>query len=78
MRVLGNPLGGDQRIISGESGAACLGLVAEVLQNKSMYEVRDQLGLDQRLKRYSASPPKATRTGKSYRKIVWDGLCPSF
>ena len=77
MRVLGNPLAGDQRIISGESGAACLGLVAEVLQNKSMYEVRGQLGLDQNSSILCISTEGDTDK-ESYRKIVWDGFCPSF
>ena len=33
MRILGNPLGNDTRIISGESGACTLGFVAEILEN---------------------------------------------
>ena len=34
MRILGNPLGNDTRIISGESGACTIGFVSEILENK--------------------------------------------
>ena len=36
MRILGSPLPGDERVISGESGAATLGLVAEVMRNEKL------------------------------------------
>jgi diaminopropionate ammonia-lyase len=47
MRVLGNPLGDDPRVISGESGAATLGFVAEVMQNPSLDWLRGEIGLDE-------------------------------
>lgn len=46
MRILGNPLGRDQRIISGESGAATTGFVAEVLQNSSLDYLKQELGIN--------------------------------
>lgn len=36
MRVLGNPLRDDPRVISGESGAATIGLVTEILHNHTL------------------------------------------
>ena len=46
MRVLGNPLDGDVRIISGESGACTTGFVVEVMQNESLKQIREQIGLN--------------------------------
>lgn len=48
MRILGKPLPGDPRIISGESGASTLGFVAEVLRNPELRELKDALGLNNR------------------------------
>ena len=45
MKVLGNPLGGDQRIISGESGAVTLGALFEILSNEQFYKIKDVLNL---------------------------------
>ncbi len=46
MRILGNPLSGDDKVISGESGATTLGFVAEVMQNPNPDWLREQLKLD--------------------------------
>lgn len=72
MRVLGNPAGNDQRIISGESGAAGLGLVFEMLQNKSRTALKEQLGLNQNSKILCFSTEGDTDQ-ESYRQIVWNG-----
>ena len=42
-----------------------------------MYEVRDQLALDQNSKILCISTEGDTDRN-NYRKIVWDGFCPSF
>ncbi len=77
MRILGNPLPGDTRVISGESGAATLGFVAEVLRNPEHKDLRKILGLepDSRIPCFST---EADTDRENYRKIVWDGLYPSF
>lgn len=72
MRVLGNPAGSDQRIISGESGAAGLGLVVEMLQNKSRAALKEQLGLNLNSKILCFSTEGDTDQ-ESYRQIVWNG-----
>lgn len=77
MRVLGNPIGSDPRVISGESGAATMGFVTEVLQNKSLDWLRDQLRLDKNSRILCFSTEGDTDT-ENYRRIVWDGLYPSF
>lgn len=77
MRILGNPLGNDPRVISGESGASTLGFVAEVMTNEALWELREMLGLnkDSRVLVFST---EGDTDKANYRKIVWDGLFPSF
>ena len=77
MRVLANPLGDDDRIISGESGASTSGFVCELLQNQSLDYLREMLevGSDSRLLCFSTEGDTDRR---NYRSIVWDGLHPSF
>lgn len=77
MRILGNPLPGDPRIISGESGAATIGFVAEVLQNSRLEELRKALRLD-RNSRILCFSTEGDTDRENYRRIVWDGLHPSF
>ncbi|MDQ0178097.1 diaminopropionate ammonia-lyase [Bacillus chungangensis] len=77
MRILGNPLADDTKIVSGESGAATLGLVAEVLQNKDLDWLKNQLKMDANSKILCLSTEGDTDQ-ENYRKIVWDGLNPSF
>lgn len=77
MRILGNPLGRDQRIISGESGAATTGFVAEVLQNSSLDYLKQELGINDNSTILCFSTEGDT-DAMNYRHIVWDGLYPSF
>ncbi|WP_444658078.1 diaminopropionate ammonia-lyase [Caproiciproducens sp. R2] len=77
MRILGNPLPGDTRIISGESGASTLGLVAELMQNSSLGWLRDQLKIDASSKVLCFSTEGDTDKD-GYRNIVWDGKHSSF
>ena len=46
MKILGTPLPGDQKIISGESGAVTLGLVAELYTNEKFAQIKKSLALD--------------------------------
>ena len=77
MRVLGNPLGDDARVISGESGACTTGFVAELMQNDSLKQIREQIGLD-RESRILCISTEGDTDRANYRNIVWDGLYPSF
>ncbi len=45
MQMLGNPLKGDPGIVSGESGSVTAGLVAEIMQNRDLSHIREQLHL---------------------------------
>lgn len=77
MRILGNPLGDDARVISGESGACTTGFVAELMQNDSLKQIREQIGLD-RESRILCISTEGDTDRANYRNIVWDGLYPSF
>jgi len=70
MRVLGNPLEGDERIISGESGAVTTGLVYELLNNPMFNEFAEQLGLRSDSKVLVISTEGDTDPDY-YREVVW-------
>lgn len=77
MRILGNPLADDARVISGESGASTAGFVVEILTNPEYKEMKETLefNADSRILCFST---EGDTDRENYRKIVWDGLYPSF
>ncbi|MCL2578462.1 MAG: diaminopropionate ammonia-lyase [Oscillospiraceae bacterium] len=76
VRVLGNPLPGDDRVISGESGASAMGFLTELLTSPEMAELRKEAGIDKdsRILLFST---EGDTDPENYRKIVWEGLYPS-
>lgn len=72
MRVYGNPLGDDPRVISGESGAVTLGLLYYLKKFNQDKEIIDDLGLDEHSSIVLISTEGDTDE-QNYRKIVWDG-----
>jgi len=72
MRVLGNPLGSDQRIVSGESGAVTLGLLYHLMTESEYASLRKGLHLDQDASILLFSTEGDTDP-EMYRKIVWGG-----
>lgn len=77
MRILGNPLRGDERIISGESGASTTGFAAEVMVNPALCDLRKELRLNES-SRILCFSTEGDTDRDNYRNIVWNGLCPSF
>lgn len=75
MRILGNPADGDERIISGESGAVTAGFAAEMMLNEHLSRLRREIGLggDSRVLCIST---EGDTDRENYRKIVWDGDFP--
>ncbi|AKA67356.1 diaminopropionate ammonia-lyase [Clostridium scatologenes] len=71
MRVLGNPLKGDNRIISGESGAVTAGLLS-ILSETKYKDLRETLKLDKNSKVLLVSTEGDTDP-QIYRNIVWNG-----
>lgn len=76
MRVLANPLLGDPKVISGESGAVTAGLLSSLLKDKAFGEAREALGLDEQSQILIFNTEGNTDPYK-YRSIVWDGELPS-
>lgn len=69
MRVLANPRGRDPKIISGESGAVGVGLLAEIMGNPGWGEIRKTLRLGTDSKVLCFSTEGATDP-ENYRRIV--------
>ena len=72
MRVLGNPLGGDENIISGESGAVTSGLVYRLMTDKRLEEWKKAVGLDRDSVVLCISTEGDTDR-ENYRRVVWEG-----
>jgi diaminopropionate ammonia-lyase len=76
MRVLGNPLKGDERIISGESGAATAGVVSQIMTLEELKDIKEALKLDENSVVLCFSTEGDTDF-VNYRDIVWNGLHPN-
>lgn len=76
MRVLGNPVGDDKRVISGESGAAPLGVVSQLMQKPDLEEYKKAIGLDENSVVLVISTEGDT-DAKHYKEVVWNGKNPN-
>ena len=76
MRVLGNPLGNDPRVISGESGAVGLGILAAVHHHPQRDALMNKLQLDSHSVVLVISTEGDTDV-KHYREVVWEGKHPA-
>ena len=72
MRILGNPIADDTKVVSGESGAVTLGLLYEIMTNSEYSELKEKLALDENSKILLFSTEGDTDPNK-YREIVWEG-----
>jgi diaminopropionate ammonia-lyase len=75
IRILGNPLVNDPRIISGESGAVGLGLLIEILENKSFSGFKEKMNLTED-SRILVISTEGDTDPDHYRNVVWDGKYP--
>ena len=71
MRTLAWTIGNDQKVVSGESGAATLGLVVEIMQNKDLIEIKNKLQLDKNSKILCFSTEGDTDK-QNYQRIIND------
>lgn len=76
MRMLGNPLPGDARIVSGESGASTAGALREIMVNPALTELRERLNFGPGARVLLISTEGDTDR-ENYRRIVWDGAHPN-
>ena len=72
MRVLGNPLGDDPRIISGESGAPGMGVLAAILHHPQAQQLKNTLKLTPH-SRVLLINSEGDTDPQHYREVVWEG-----
>lgn len=72
MRILGAPMGDDPRVISGESGAVTAGLLAAVMRDTGLADLRRRLGLGSG-SRVLLFSTEGDTDPDNYRRAVWEG-----
>ncbi|MEC6814510.1 diaminopropionate ammonia-lyase [Photobacterium toruni] len=72
MRILGNPLQGDNCIISGESGALSMGILYQLMTTESGKIEAEKIGLNKDAVVMIFSTEGDTNPTR-YRRIVWEG-----
>lgn len=75
MRVYGNPIGTDGRVIAGESGAVTLGALMEICKNDNYLSIRQEMTLDEN-SRVLLINSEGDTDKNSYKDIVWYGKHP--
>lgn len=73
-RIYSAPLSGDERVISGESGSVCMGLIAALMTKPEYSELKEALGLNADSVILLVSSEGDTDPDR-YREIVWEGMC---
>jgi len=76
MRVLGAPVMGDPRIISGESGAVSVGLITVIMKDERYEPFRKAANLNKHSTVLLFSTEGDTDP-ENYRRILWEGALPS-
>jgi diaminopropionate ammonia-lyase len=76
MRLLGNPLADDPRVVSGESGAVTAGLLSVLMKDRACRDLRNALKLNGNSSVLLFSTEGDTNP-ENYRSIVWDGKYPT-
>ena len=76
MRMLGVPVKGDPTVISGESGAVGMGLIAALMETDEYADLREYLGLD-RFSQVLLFSTEGNTDPMKFRKVLWDGEYPT-
>lgn len=76
MRRLAAPVKGDPQVVSGESGAVGMGLLAALLEGDAYQDLRRAIGLtkDSVILMFST---EGDTDPENYRRIVWNGALPT-
>lgn len=77
MRMLAAPVKGDPQVISGESGAVAMGLIATLMKDEAYQDMKEAIGLDENSKVLMFSTEGDTDPD-NWRAIVWGGKYPTF
>ena len=75
MRLLARPAGEDTAVVSGESGAATFGALAELMTDPALSSFRDAIGLDEHSRVLCFSTEGATDR-ENYHAVVNEGKYP--
>ena len=67
---------GDPTVISGESGAVGLGLLAALMETDEYKDLRDAIGLD-RFSQVLMFSTEGNTDPEKYRRVIWDGEYPT-
>ena len=70
--MLGAPVKGDPQVVSGESGAVGMGLVATLMKDPEYAELKEAIGLDENSVVLMFSTEGDTDPD-NYKAIVWGG-----
>lgn len=73
MSILANPINGDERIVSGESGAPGIGLISLLMEKDELKDLKEALKLDNNSRVLIISTEGDTDPD-SYRRILLDGI----
>lgn len=76
MRVLGNPLGDDPRVVSGESGAVGAGMLAAIHYHPEREKLMEKMGLNKDSVVLLINTEGDTDP-VHYREVVWQGKYPT-
>lgn len=76
MRILGVPVKGDPVVISGESGAVGMGLIATLMETDEYKDLRETIGLD-RFSQVLMFSTEGNTDPMKFRKVLWDGEYPT-
>lgn len=76
MRLLANPLLDDEKVISGESGAASIGVISKILSKDEYKDMKNILNIKNNSVLLFVSTEGDTDK-KNYKDVVWDGKYPS-
>ena len=72
MRMLGAPVKSDPQVVSGESGAVGMGLLATLMESDEYKELREAIGLNENSVVLMFSTEGDTDP-ENYQAIVWGG-----
>lgn len=76
IRILANPLQGDERVEAGESGSVAVGLIDLLANNQKFHGLREKLQIGPGSKLLLFNTEGATDP-ENYREILWHGKYPS-
>lgn len=77
MRILAAPFRGDEKVVSGESGAVTMGMLYEIMTNDSLKDLKAALKLDEN-SRVVLFSTEGDTDPEIYKNIVWKGQCSEF